>query len=195
MRPISVQVPSIGYFWCTQCRGWTNGCKDAFTPPCEAGERWRGTTLLTNTAKRTDPSRGWWAFRLFCPRRAARSASISRLLTAVSGLTVRFYWDCICSAKIPSPQRLEWESAGAVCSSELLAGDGRVVANIYSLGCFWGPVQAGSPPVLRELCASRACRPRIVLCPFPSTPSATPYIVATTFIAHNICLFLWVLDA
>ena len=129
------------------------------------------------------------------PRRAARSASISRLLTAVSGLTVRFYWDCICSAKIPSPQRLEWESAGAVCSSELLAGDGRVVANIYSLGCFWGPVQAGSPPVLRELCASRACRPRIVLCPFPNAPSATPYIVATAFIAHNICLFLWVLDA
>ena len=163
--------------------------------PCEAGEHWRGTTLLTNTAKRTDPSRGWWAFRLFCPRRAARSASISRLLTAVSGLTVRFYWDCICSAKIPSPQRLEWGSAGAVCSSELLAGDRRVVANIYSLGCFWGPVQAGSPPVLRELCASRACRPRIVLCLFPSTPSATPYIVATAFIAHNICLFLWVLNA
>ena len=103
--------------------------------PCEAGERWRGTTLLTNTAKRTDPSRGWWAFRLFCPRRAARSASISRLLTAVSGLTVRFYWDCICSAKIPSPQRLEWGSAGAVCSSELLAGDRRVFANIYIL---WG---------------------------------------------------------
>ena len=30
--------------------------------PCEAGERWRGTTLLTNTAKRTDPSRGYELF-------------------------------------------------------------------------------------------------------------------------------------
>ena len=130
--------------------------------PCEAGERWRGTTLLTNTAKRTDPSRGWWAFRLFCPRRAARSASISRLLTAISGLTVRFYWDCICSAKIPSPQRLEWGSAGAVCSSELLAGDRRVFANIYIL---WGlqlRVQATKNPIftrLQTLCdTSRACR-------------------------------------
>jgi len=71
----------------------------------------RGTTLLTDlTAQRTEPSRGYVASRCMSAipshRKSGALGGYQSLITAISGLTVRFYWDYISSAKTPSPQRL-----------------------------------------------------------------------------------------
>ena len=66
----------------------------------------RGTTLLTDlTAQRTEPSRGYVASRCMSAipshRKSGALGGYQSLITAISGLTVRFYWDYISSAKTP----------------------------------------------------------------------------------------------
>ena len=56
--------------------------------PCEAGERWRGTTLLTDTDKRTDLPRGYELFirNVLTPPESGALSEYQSLINSCIGL-------------------------------------------------------------------------------------------------------------
>ena len=77
-------------------------------PDCAGVGMRRGTTLLTELTSSTHRTLPGLRRVSAMPshRKSGALGGYQSLITAISGLTVRFYWDYISSAKTPSPQRL-----------------------------------------------------------------------------------------